>query len=141
MKLTYTYLISICNAAHVGRNGTVPEQKTPSCTASGSNVVLALLLQDYAIECPATGSSFSLKDGSIKDWYPNNPVLRALTPQNTCRNMDVYQVKLTQVGGEGGTVCLAAGLSVAVVAHGCACLAGMFEGVKAIQQQRTWKLS
>jgi hypothetical protein len=30
-------------------------------------------------------------------WYPNNPVLRALTPSNTCRNMDVYPVKLTQV--------------------------------------------
>lgn len=45
--------------------------------------------QDYCIECPATGSLFSIKDGSIQSWYPNNPVLRALTPKDTCRNMEV----------------------------------------------------
>ena len=28
--------------------------------------------------------------------YPNNPVLKVITPQATCRNMDVYPVKLTQ---------------------------------------------
>lgn len=54
-------------------------------------------MQDYCIECPATCSLFSLKDGSIVAWYPNNPVLRVLTPQDTCRPMDVYPVKLTQV--------------------------------------------
>jgi nitrite reductase/ring-hydroxylating ferredoxin subunit len=56
-----------------------------------------LCVQDYCIECPSTGSLFSLKDGSIVSWYPNNPVLRALTPQDTCRKMDIYPVKLTQV--------------------------------------------
>jgi nitrite reductase/ring-hydroxylating ferredoxin subunit len=59
--------------------------------------MLLWFMQDFAIECPATGSTFSLKDGSIVDWYPNNPVLRALTPSNTCRTMDVYPIKLTQV--------------------------------------------
>lgn len=57
--------------------------------------------QDFCIECPATGSLFSLKDGSIVDWYPGNPVLRALTPKDTCRPMDVYPVKLTQVRPRG----------------------------------------
>jgi len=28
--------------------------------------------------------------------YPSNPVLRLITPQETCRNLDVYPVKLTQ---------------------------------------------
>ena len=29
-------------------------------------------------------------------WYPNNPVLRMLTPASTCRSMEIYPVKLTQ---------------------------------------------
>lgn len=29
--------------------------------------------------------------------YPTNPVLRAITPKDTVRNLDVYPVKLTQV--------------------------------------------
>lgn len=28
--------------------------------------------------------------------YPSNPVLRLITPQETCRKLDVYPVKLTQ---------------------------------------------
>jgi len=28
--------------------------------------------------------------------YPTNPVLRAVTPKDTVRNMDIYPVKLTQ---------------------------------------------
>lgn len=52
--------------------------------------------QDYAIECPSTGSLFSLKDGSIVSWYPNNPVLRALTPTNTCRRLEIYPLKISQ---------------------------------------------
>lgn len=31
--------------------------------------------------------------------YPTNPVLRAITPKDTVRNLDVYPVKLTQVSG------------------------------------------
>ncbi len=45
--------------------------------------------QDYCIECPSTGSLFSLKDGSIVSWYPNNPVLRVLTPSTYCRPLEV----------------------------------------------------
>jgi len=74
------------------------EARSPAEGAYSEGFIRAKFTQDYAIECPATGSTFSLKDGSIVDWYPNNPVLRALTPQNTCRKMDTYPVKLTQVG-------------------------------------------
>eukprot|EP00887_Chlorella_sp_A99_P006307 scaffold3.g6307.t1 len=51
---------------------------------------------DYCIECPSTGTLFSLKDGSIASWYPTNPVLRLLTPQDTCRNLEIYPVRLQQ---------------------------------------------
>jgi nitrite reductase/ring-hydroxylating ferredoxin subunit len=74
------------------------EARSPAEGAYSEGFIKAKFTQDFAIECPATGSTFSLKDGAIKEWYPNNPVLRALTPSNTCRNMDVYPVKLTQVG-------------------------------------------
>lgn len=47
-----------------------------------------------AAECPATGSLFSLKDGSIVSWYPNNAVLRMLTPASTCRPLEIYPVHL-----------------------------------------------
>ena len=47
-------------------------------------------------ECPGTGSLFSLKDGSIVSWYPNNPVLRMLTPPSTCRPLEIYPVHLGQ---------------------------------------------
>lgn len=73
------------------------EARSPAEGAYSEGFIRAKFTQDYAIECPATGSTFSLKDGSIKEWYPNNPVLRALTPATYCRSMDVYPVKLTQV--------------------------------------------
>ena len=47
-------------------------------------------------ECPGTGTLFSLKDGSIASWYPNNPVLRLLTPKDTCRALEIYPVHLGQ---------------------------------------------
>ena len=57
--------------------------------SDGTNICPSQLarrcVQDYCIECPATGTLFSLKDGSIVSWYPTNPVLRMLTPQSTCR--------------------------------------------------------
>lgn len=52
------------------------------------------LTQDYGIECPATGTTFSLKTGEIQEWYPNNPVLRRLTPKDTVRPMEVFAVKV-----------------------------------------------
>jgi len=51
----------------------------------------AKFTQDYGIICPTTASVFSIRDGSILDWYPSNPVLRKLTPKETCRPIEVYQ--------------------------------------------------
>jgi hypothetical protein len=45
--------------------------------------------QNWEIECPSTGSLFSLKDGSVTSWYPGNPVLAALTPRNLCKPLEV----------------------------------------------------
>lgn len=72
------------------------ESRSPAEGAYTEGFIKAKFTQDYAIECPSTGSLFSLKDGSILAWYPNNPVLRALTPSNTCRNLEIYPVKIAQ---------------------------------------------
>ena len=52
----------------------------------------AKFTQDYGIVCPTTESVFSIVDGSILDWYPSNPVLRKLTPKETCRPIEIYTV-------------------------------------------------
>ncbi|KAK9803651.1 hypothetical protein WJX72_008276 [[Myrmecia] bisecta] len=72
------------------------EARSPAEGAYSEGFIKAKFTQDYAIECPATASTFSLKTGEIVDWYPTNPVLRVLTPKDTCRPMDIYPVKLTQ---------------------------------------------
>ncbi|KAG8493722.1 hypothetical protein CXB51_011185 [Gossypium anomalum] len=46
---------------------------------------------DGCIVCPTTDSTFDLRTGVIKEWYPKNPVLRALTP--ALRALYVYPVK------------------------------------------------
>ncbi|KAI8108933.1 hypothetical protein M9435_005350 [Picochlorum sp. BPE23] len=72
------------------------ESRSPAEGAYSEGFIRAKFTQDYCIECPSTGTLFSLKDGSIVSWYPNNPVLRALTPSSTCRRMEIYPVKLSQ---------------------------------------------
>lgn len=72
------------------------ESRSPAEGAYAEGFIKAKFTQDYAIECPSTGSLFSLKDGSIVSWYPGNPVLRALTPSSTCRPLEIYPVKITQ---------------------------------------------
>lgn len=49
------------------------------------------LLQDGCIVCPTTESTFDLRTGAVRDWYPNNPVLRALTP--ALSSLYVFPVK------------------------------------------------
>lgn len=39
---------------------------------------------------------FSLKTGEVLDVYPNNPVLKALTPKDSIANLKILPVKLTQ---------------------------------------------
>ncbi|KAL4536675.1 hypothetical protein Ndes2437B_g06080 [Nannochloris sp. 'desiccata'] len=72
------------------------EARSPAEGAYSEGFIRAKFTQDFAIECPGTGTLFSLKDGSIISWYPNNFVLRMLTPQDTCRNLEIYPVKLGQ---------------------------------------------
>ena len=71
--------------------------RSPAEGAYSEGFIASKFTQDFCIECPATSSLFSLKTGEIVTWYPNNPILRALTPQATCRNLQIYPVKLTQV--------------------------------------------
>lgn len=71
------------------------EGRSPAEGAYSEGFIAAKLNQDYCIECPSTGTLFDLRSGGIKSWYPSNPVLRLLTPQDTCRNLNVYPVKLT----------------------------------------------
>ncbi|KAI8471338.1 MAG: rieske [2Fe-2S] protein [Monoraphidium minutum] len=72
------------------------ESRSPAEGAYAEGFIKAKFTQDFCIECPSTGSLFSLKDGSIVSWYPSNPVLRALTPSNTCRLLEIYPVRITQ---------------------------------------------
>ncbi|DBB10072.1 TPA: hypothetical protein ACH3X3_001662 [Trebouxia sp. C0006] len=72
------------------------EARSPAEGAYSEGFITAKFTQDYGIECPSTKSVFSLKTGEILTWYPNNFVLRLLTPQDTCRPLDIYPVKLTQ---------------------------------------------
>lgn len=72
------------------------ETRSPAEGAYSEGFVKAKFTQDYCIECPSTASLFSLKDGSIQSWYPNNAVLGALTSRELCRPMEIYSVKLTQ---------------------------------------------
>jgi nitrite reductase/ring-hydroxylating ferredoxin subunit len=73
-----------------------PLRRSPAEGAYSEGFIRSKFTQDFCIECPTTGSLFSLKDGSVVTWYPNNFVLRALTPVSTCRNLEIYPVKLTQ---------------------------------------------
>lgn len=50
-----------------------------------------LYIQDGCIVCPTTDSTFDLRTGEIKEWYPKNPVLRVLTP--ALRTLFIYPVK------------------------------------------------
>jgi nitrite reductase/ring-hydroxylating ferredoxin subunit len=54
--------------------------RSPAEGAYSEGFIKAKFTQDYGIICPQTGSVFSLKDGSVAEWYPSNPVLRSITP-------------------------------------------------------------
>ncbi|KAL3638642.1 hypothetical protein CASFOL_016549 [Castilleja foliolosa] len=68
------------------------ENRSPAEGGAYSEGLLnAKLTQDGCIVCPSTDSTFDLQTGEIKEWYPKNPVLRALTPP--LRTLFVYPVK------------------------------------------------
>ncbi|KAF5808825.1 putative rieske-like [2Fe-2S] domain, NirD-type, rieske [2Fe-2S] iron-sulfur protein [Helianthus annuus] len=68
------------------------ENRSPAEGAYSEGLINAKLTQDGCIVCPSTDSTFELRNGSIKEWFPKNPVLRALTP--ALRNLFVYPVKI-----------------------------------------------
>ncbi|XP_074308446.1 uncharacterized protein LOC141643266 [Silene latifolia] len=67
------------------------ENRSPAEGAYSEGLLNAKLTQDGCIVCPTTDSTFDLRTGEIKEWYPNNPVLRVLTP--SLRSLFVYPVK------------------------------------------------
>ncbi|GAB2232397.1 hypothetical protein Drorol1_Dr00011429 [Drosera rotundifolia] len=67
------------------------ENRSPAEGAYTEGLLNAKLTQDGCIVCPSTDSTFDLRTGAIKEWYPKNPVLRALTPAT--RPMFIYPVK------------------------------------------------
>lgn len=68
------------------------ENRSPAEGAYTEGLVNAKLTQDGCIICPSTESTFNLKTGDIEVWYPNNPVLRILTPP--LRRLFVYPTKV-----------------------------------------------
>ncbi|KAI4320229.1 hypothetical protein MLD38_033732 [Melastoma candidum] len=81
------------------------ENRSPAEGAYTEGLLNAKLTQDGCIVCPTTDSTFDLRSGAIKEWYPNNPVLRALTP--ALRSLYVYPAKADEeniyinMGGTG----------------------------------------
>lgn len=67
------------------------ENRSPAEGAYTEGLLNAKLTQDGCIVCPSTDSTFDLRSGEIKEWYPKNPVLKALTP--ALRKLFVYRVK------------------------------------------------
>lgn len=67
------------------------ENRSPAEGAYTEGLLNAKLTQDGCIVCPSTDSTFDLRTGEIKEWYPKNPVLRALTP--VLRKLFVYPAK------------------------------------------------
>ncbi|KAJ4965010.1 hypothetical protein NE237_016859 [Protea cynaroides] len=67
------------------------ENRSPAEGAYSEGLLNAKLTMDGCVVCPTTDSTFDLRTGVIKDWYPNNPVLRALTPP--LRSLFIYPVK------------------------------------------------
>lgn len=67
------------------------ENRSPAEGAYTEGLINAKLTQDGCIVCPTTDSTFDLRTGEIKEWYPKNPVLRALTPP--LKKLFVFPVK------------------------------------------------
>jgi nitrite reductase/ring-hydroxylating ferredoxin subunit len=67
------------------------ENSSPAEGAYSEGMFNARLTPDGCIVCPSTETTFDLKTGEIKDWYPTNPILAFLTKPT--RILTVYPVK------------------------------------------------
>ncbi|KAF9587984.1 hypothetical protein IFM89_006863 [Coptis chinensis] len=63
-----------------------------SVSSAGNEIFVVQIATDGCIVCPSTDSTYDLRTGEVKDWYPKNVVLRVLTP--SLRPLFVYSVKL-----------------------------------------------
>ena len=72
------------------------EARSPAEGFYSEGFLDAMFTQDGCIECPGTKSLFDIETGAIRSWYPDNPVLRKLTPESTCRPMEVYEVEVDE---------------------------------------------
>jgi len=70
------------------------DPRSPAEGAYSEGFTKASFTQNNCIRCPSTGTLFSLESGEVVDWYPNNPVLRILTPKNLCSPMLLYSVQI-----------------------------------------------
>lgn len=70
------------------------ESRSPTEGAYSIGFMGSRFTENYGIECPETGTVFSIQTGEILDWYPNNAVLKGLIPSDTCRNLEVYPVEV-----------------------------------------------
>ncbi|KAL5713253.1 hypothetical protein ACHQM5_015346 [Ranunculus cassubicifolius] len=68
------------------------ENRSPAEGAYSDGLLNAKLTQDGCIVCPSTESTYDLKTGAVRDWYPTNAVLRVLTP--SLRPLFIYPVKV-----------------------------------------------
>lgn len=66
------------------------EPRSPAEGAYSEGMSTAKFTQDGGIVCPSTESVFDIKTGAVREFYPTNAVLRAITP--TCRPMDTFPV-------------------------------------------------
>ncbi|KAK9110614.1 hypothetical protein Sjap_018674 [Stephania japonica] len=95
------------------------ENRSPAEGAYSEGLLNAKLTVDGCIVCPTTDSTFDLKTGDIKDWYPKNPVLRALTPP--LRKLFTYPVKVDNENiyiSQGGASVSSGGGSAEIVFSG-----------------------
>uniref|UniRef100_A0A6U7XK26 Rieske domain-containing protein n=1 Tax=Eutreptiella gymnastica TaxID=73025 RepID=A0A6U7XK26_9EUGL len=68
------------------------ENRSPAEGAFNQGFETARFTQDFGILCPSTESEFSLRNGEVQNWLPNNSVLRFLTPP--CPPLEVFPVKV-----------------------------------------------
>ena len=68
------------------------ENRSPAEGAFNQGFETARFTQDFGILCPSTDTEFSLRNGEVSNWLPNNSVMRFLTPP--CPPLEVFPVKV-----------------------------------------------
>eukprot|EP00899_Mesostigma_viride_P025395 jgi/Mesvir1/603/Mv26072-RA.1 len=69
------------------------ENRSPAEGAYSEGFKNARLTQEGGIRCPVSDSVFDLKTGEVVEWFPNNAVMRAITPKDGVK-LNVFPVKV-----------------------------------------------